>query len=299
MRAAFPAFFICCFVLALAGCADILPWPGFELPPGIFSYPEQIPATEVAEQVRCELANFIARDAAQGPKQLLDPNKGAQVQLKLTTDLQGYVQWLGVNLKGLGLSSVAELVTRTNNVPSLQLKAQGKSTNVSQIDFLIPQTIGTTIQYVDNKDAKKTPRLPDALQLPKVPCRPYDVPTTAKYLWFNMWLDDALGRYKTRIYKPDNYVPSVGNPYNVKFYDLVCQPKLTISTQFQLLFDVSAGTSVFHAVPIILPISGLNIDGSPDYIHYLQIAFTLKQDTGRAEVCKALQPGNAPSSVVP
>ena len=74
---------------------------------------------------------------------LLDPNGGAQVQLKLTTDLQGYVQWLGINLKGLGLSQLAELITKTNNVPSLQLKVQGKSTTVSQIDFVIPQTVKT------------------------------------------------------------------------------------------------------------------------------------------------------------
>ena len=212
MRVTFRAFYICCLVLALAGCADILPWPGFEAPPGIFSYPEQIPATEIAEQVRCELANFIVHDAAQGPKQLLDPNGGAQVQLKLTTDLQGYVQWLGINLKGLGLSEVAELVTKTNNIPSLQLKAQGKSTTVSQIDFVIPQTTRTEIKFVDKNGAAQTAKLPDALQLPKVPCRPYDVPAAAKYLWFNMWLYDALGRYATRIYKADNYVPSAGNP---------------------------------------------------------------------------------------
>jgi hypothetical protein len=95
-------------------------------------------------------------------------------------------------------------------------------------------------------------------------------------------------------------VPSAGNPSNLKFYDLVCQPKLTISTQFQLLFDVSAGTNVFNAFPIILPISGLNIDGSPDYTHYLQIAFTLKQaapNTLKAQACKALQPQNAPAAV--
>jgi hypothetical protein len=314
MRVTFHAFYICCLVLALAGCADILPWPGFESPPGIFSYPEQIPATEVAEQVRCELASYIQHDGMDPDTgkpivdpytrkptgRLLDPDKGAQVQLKLTTDLQGYVQWLGINLNGLGLSEVAALVTKTNNNPSLQLKAQGKSTTVSQIDFVIPQTLGEDIK---NLQSTKPPRilLPKNLQLPNAPCRPNpnNLPQVAKYLWFDMWLEDALGRYAKRIYKADNLVVGAGNPYNAKFYNLVCQPNLTISTQFQLLFDVSAGTNVFNAFPIILPISGLNIDGSPDYTHYLQIAFTLKQpdDPETSAACKALQPQNAPAAV--
>jgi len=130
---------VCGLSLASFGCADTLPWPGFESKPAIFSYTEQIPATEVAEQVRCELAQFVQQDAG-SPSPLLDENGGAQVQLKLTTDLQGYVQWLGVNLKGIGLDALATLVSKNNNVPSLQVKAQGKSTTVSQIDFIIPQT---------------------------------------------------------------------------------------------------------------------------------------------------------------
>jgi hypothetical protein len=290
MRVTFHAFYICCFVLVLSGCADILPWPGFESHPGIFSYPEQIPATEIAEQVRCELANFIQHDGVNSPR-LLDPNGGAQVQLKLTTDLQGYVQWLGINLKGLGLSELAQLVTKTNNNPSLQLKAQGKSTIVSQVDFVIPQTSQGYIQ--------KTIKLPPYLRL-QAGCNPTTLQTSLKYGWFNLWLDDSLKRYTVRIYKADNLVPAAGNPQNKIFFDLVCRPKLTISTQFQLLFDVSAGTNLFNAFPIILPISGLNIDGSPDYTHYLQIAFTLKQsdDPDVSKACKALQPQNAPPGVL-
>jgi hypothetical protein len=298
MRVTFRAFHICYFVLVLSGCADILPWPGFESRPAIFSYPEQIPATEIAEQVRCELANFIEHDGADRTARLLDPDKGAQVQLKLTTDLQGSVQWLGINLKGLGLNELAELVTKTNNSPSLQLKAQGKSTTVSQIDFVLPQTSKTSILYLNPKTNKQEPRtLPENLRLPKGGCWPTTPQEAAKYAWFNMWLDDALRRYTIRIYKADNLVPSAGNPNNLKFYDLVCQPKLTISTQFQLLFDVSAGTNIFNAFPIILPISGLNIDASPDYTHYLQIAFTLKQSKADSEACAALQPQNAPAAV--
>jgi hypothetical protein len=167
MRITFRVLHVCCFLLLLAGCADILPWPGFESQPPVFSYPEQIPATEVAEQVRCELANFIARDGTQGLPRLLDPTKGAQVQLKLTTDLQGYVQWLGINLNGLGLSELAAIVSKTNNSPSLQLKAQGKSTTVSQIDFVIPQSSSPALP---KKSATATGMRP----IPKPSNTPFD-----------------------------------------------------------------------------------------------------------------------------
>jgi hypothetical protein len=80
MRVAFRAFYICCFVLVLSGCADLLPWPGFESHPAIFSYPEQTPATEVAEQVRCELARFVQYETDPKIKHetppLLDPYGG-------------------------------------------------------------------------------------------------------------------------------------------------------------------------------------------------------------------------------
>jgi hypothetical protein len=137
------AYVIFCLIFVLSGCADILPWPGFESTPAAMSYAEQIPASAVAEQVRCELADFVATDA--GAQQLLDPNGGAAVQLKLTTDLQGSVTFLGINLSGLGLGALAQLVSKSNNIPSLQLKAQGKSTVASQIDFVLPQTIGGTV----------------------------------------------------------------------------------------------------------------------------------------------------------
>jgi hypothetical protein len=140
-------FLAACLVLPQVNCAaDILPWPGFESQPEIFSYAEQLPAAEVDEQVRCELAEFLRNEhqlqenEPDERKLFLDPNKGAQVQLKLTTDLQGSVTYLGINLASLGLGAIASLVTTANNTPSLQLKAQGKTTQTSQVDFVIPQT---------------------------------------------------------------------------------------------------------------------------------------------------------------
>ena len=149
------ALLVVCLAATQVGCTDILWWPGFESPPGIPNYPEQIQAPEVAQQVRCELAQFLREEAEaekndpKGPTSVpgdfLNSNKGAQVQLKLTTDLQGSASYLGINLKSLGLGAVANLITTTNNVPTLQLKAQGKSTQTSQVDFVVPQTVGDSV----------------------------------------------------------------------------------------------------------------------------------------------------------
>jgi hypothetical protein len=303
---------VACLALVQAGCADILPWPGFESHPGIFSYTEQLPAAEVAEQVRCELAEFLREeerahetDRKEGPF-FLDPNKGAQIQLKLTTDLQGSVSYLGINLKGLGLNEIAALVTPANNNPSLQLKAQGKSTQISQADFIIPQTTDNTVWAV--KGEKVLSRtLPRKLMLPdEAECSHGDAKRFLEYVWFRLWLSDALKRYKERL-GAQGYGPGE------TFADRVCQPKLTITTQFQLLFDVSAGTNILQAVPIILPISGLNIDASPDYTHSIQIIFALRprgkykangiepishtETQERIDACQALQSSNPPAAV--
>jgi hypothetical protein len=264
------ASLLACVVMSLQGCADILPWPAFESLPGQTSYVEQIPVSAVATQVKCELHDFVVEDASSG-EPILDPDKGASVQLKLTTDLQGSVTYLGINLSKLGLSSLAEVVNVSNKVPSLQLKAQGKSTSVSQIDFVVPQTA----------DKTKPLRLK--------PCSDNVGPQTLKYTWLYLRLKDALDRYKERLNERE------GDAHT--FYYNACQPKLTISTQFQLLFDVSAGANPLAFTPILLPISGLNIDASPDYTHYLQIAFALKETKGNVARCKTIEPPPTPPSI--
>ncbi len=317
---AFRSFAIICLAVTQAGCADILPWPGFESHPGVFSYTEQIPASEVAEQVRCELAEFIRDEERRLDNnkselaRFLDPNRGAQVQLKLTTDVQGSVSYLGVNLKTLGLTSLASLVTTNNNAPSLQLKAQGKSTQTSQVDFILPQTTSDFIyssppSALPGVKPPKWQKLPLGLRLPTLQecSRGGPAKQLLQYTWFRLWLSAALQRYKDRLGE-EGY-----GGISTAFVDRVCQPKLTVTTQFQLLFDISAGTNILQLVPIILPISGANVDVSPDYTHYLQIIFSLRphgkfeadgvtpfhgdKDTqARIDACQALQGTNPPSS---
>jgi hypothetical protein len=326
----FRALLAACLIVAQAGCADILGWPGFESPPGIPNYPEQIPAAEVAQQVRCELAQFLREEAKAEddnstgahsvPGRFLDPDKGAQVQLKLTTDLQGSVSYLGINLKSLGLGAVSNLITTSNNVPTLQLKAQGKSTQTSQVDFVVPQTLRYFVKkkaaddgqpdllpwlskplpppkYIKDTIGRRHKLKPDQvglsenLQLPtEADCYPGTAKRFIEYNWFRLWLANALNSYKK------NFIERGYQVSGVTFSDRVCQPKLTISTQFQLLFDISAGTNIFQSVPIILPISGVNLDASPDYTHFVQIIFSLRPDPNRVDACAALQPSSSAST---
>lgn len=336
----FRALLAACLVVTQAGCADILLWPGFDSPLGIPNYPEQIPAAEVAQQVRCELAQFLREETVR--PRFLDSDKGAQIQLKLTTDLQGSASYLGINLKSLGLGALANSITTSNNVPTLQLKAQGKSTQTSQVDFVVPQTTGDSVakkkaaedgqqNYLlsklpkEIKDAKdgdqqlyilqkvaKPPEQPkkekdsdgtihtiepgrvflsENLRLPtKEDCDHGSPKRFLEYNWFRLWLANAISRYEKNFNERGYQVSGM------TFADRVCEPKLTISTQFQLLFDISAGTNVFQSIPIILPISGVNLDASPDYTHFIQIIFSLRPDPKRRDACTALQPSSSAST---
>jgi hypothetical protein len=72
----------------------------------------------------------------------LDPTKLASLSLKLQVDETGNLTWVGIDLKKLGLSSIANEITVVNNIPSLQAKGQLKSTISSQVDLSVPQAIG-------------------------------------------------------------------------------------------------------------------------------------------------------------
>jgi hypothetical protein len=209
-----------------------------------------------------------------------------------TTDLQGNVTYLGVNLSKFGLSSLAELVTKNNSIPSLQLKGQGKSTVTSQVDFVIPQTDQDAIllnrpkMRSSNFAGLVAPPPPGPIPLNQLKLRPCI--KSVKYYWLYLRLREALDRYKGKLYAPEGTSGT--------FYTDVCQPKLTISTQFQLLFDVSAGVNPFiFANPIILPISGLNVDASPDYTHFLQIVFSIRENEDNKPACTNLKPTITPS----
>jgi hypothetical protein len=254
-----------CFCTGLAGCSgdyrtgDWLWWPGFN--PITAGYTYQIPVHDVAFEVQCEIYKFLNEEPDKA-RPLLAKDKGAGVSLNLQTDLSGSVQYVGVNLEKLGLNSLAELVTQTNKTPSLQAKASGKATVSAQVDFTVQQT--------------KNPNF-----LAK--CDKWLAPENAfKHAYLQLWLDDWLFKYK---------------PYQAWFYNdenFICGQKVTLKSQFLIGVDVSAGVNSFMAPPIILPISGFNVDANPDFTHYVQITLGLSDppDIKNKPWCNAQQPTN-------
>lgn len=311
--------------VCLTGCApgdhvgDWLWWPGFN--PISTAYIDQVPVHDVALEVQCEIYDFLEDGDKQTKNRLLDPKKGAGVVLILQTDLSGSVQYVGVNLSKLGFPNLAELVTATNKVPSLQAKGTGKTTISAEVDFTILQTdtkpspgqetlpnmvlkkddVDKQYDYVNatfNPDPKKKGAfLPTTVASdPKKnwfpPVSEIKSKCKAPYSWENLrrkylylWLDNWLTQYKGYLDKKTKDEP------------WVCNTKVTLKSAFQIVVDVSAGVNAFMVPPIILPISGFNVDGSPDWQHSIAITFALQDagPEGHSNYCSGLQ-GAQPST---
>ena len=298
------------FCVSLPGCGtDLLWWPGFN-PIGT-AYVDTIPVRSVATEVQCEIYKFLDAESDRKELPLLDASKGATVSLILQTDLSGSVQYVGVDLSKLGLPDLATLVSASNKAPTLQAKATGKTTISAEVDFVVAQS------RTGPKDvASKTP--PAALikqsdmgssyqNASFVPVKPgvfqaqpaASPPPTKSYFptahcerqnpllhaYLQFWLDDWLSRYK------------IAHATYIEDDPFVCDTKVTLKSQFQIVVDVSAGVNAFSTPPIILPISGFNVDASPDYSHTLQVSFALKDnDPKHAAYCSGLQ-GSQPAQV--
>jgi hypothetical protein len=246
------------FCTTLASCSgdyrtgDWLWWPGFNKITAGYTY--QIPVHDVAFEVQCEIYKFLEEEPDKDHP-LLAKNKGAGVSLQLQTDLSGSVQYVGINLDKLGLNSLGELVTQTNKNPSLQAKGSGKATVSAQVDFAVAQQ-------------EKKGFLAN--------CNKWLAPDNAfKHAYLQLWLDEWLSRYK---------------PYQAWFYndeEFICGQKITLKSQFLIGVDVSAGVNAFMTPPIILPISGFNVDANPDFTHSIQVTFALADPpVQRQSYCK-------------
>jgi hypothetical protein len=297
---------------SLSGCgADLLWWPGFN-PIGA-SYVNTIPVQSIATEVQCEIFDFIQNEnpkPGKEPSSLLDPTKGATVSLTLQTDLTGSVQYVGVNLAKIGFADLATVITATNAVPTLQAKGTGHSTLSAEVDFVVAQSnqqqivaskppASTLIKQSDMKTpyqmasfeqiAGTNPPVFNPVPQPVAkPIPPYFPTANCKnrnlvaraylQLWLKEWLDKFKKSEETNL-------------------DFVCNTKVTLHSTFQIAVDVSAGVNPLLVSPIILPVSGINLDANPAYQHSLQISFALKDPNERhATYCSGLQ-GSQPAQI--
>jgi hypothetical protein len=304
-----------CLCASLVGCAegdhvgDWLWWPS--LTPITSAYIDQVPVHDVALEVQCEIYQFLGDKENAG---LLDPNKGAGVVLTLQTDLSGSVQYTGIDLSKLGFPSLAELVAASNKLPTLQAKGTGSTTVSAEVDFTVAQSKAVPrdwnkksqdpqmiIKVSDEsgpwenaKFSAPSPKKSDLAATPIPPpqaskanfqtadCSSHNRPWYAWYL--KLSLDDWLKRYSS-------YAQS-----DLRNEPFVCGTKVTLKSSFKILMDVSAGVNAFMTPPIILPISGFNVDASPDYTHSIAVTFALKDNANNGAYCAKIGAGAQPST---
>jgi hypothetical protein len=219
--------------LGLSGCGFY--FPGFEGFLGLHSYIHDIPVSRITTELQCELRDFETEPKNAG---ILNQIQPAGISIKFQTDQSGTFQYVGINLKEVGIGGIANLIAVSNKASSLQAKIQAKTTTSSQLDLTIPQS---------------------EVELAKIDCGP------DRRLFANLslasWLDrffDNLGR--------DQY-----NTANV------CLSKITLSTQIVFILDVSAGVNPLFGPAFILPVTAETFDINPSATQNLQIALALQK----------------------
>jgi hypothetical protein len=217
-------------------------------------------------------------------KDVLDPEQPAAVTISFSTDQTGTVQYVGIDLKQLGLKPLADLISSSGKAPSLQAKLQIKGSASSQLDLAIPQTVGPVTvkaKYVVDPDTGKIKLSPPVkikgLGLVKN-CDP------AHRLLASLSLQSWLIRFFDKLARDHDNT------------EAVCMSKITLKTSFVLAFDVSAGVNPLGAA-FILPVNGETLDFNPSATQNLQIAFNLKKHKDQ-NLCTNL-PNTQPNRVIP
>jgi len=269
---------VLCGTLQLAACGYF--FPGFEGPFGIHSYIHDVPVSRIATELQCELRDFLSEPQN---ADVLDPQQAAGVTVSLQSDQSGTFQYIGIDLKKVGLEPVASVISATSKTPSLQAKIQAKGAVSSQIDMSIPQTIKTIKvkpkHVVDPDTGGIVLSKPAIIKgLASINCDP------SRGLLAPLSLSSWLNKFFAKMAKShDNTEP-------------VCMTKVTLKTSFVFLFDISAGVNPLIGTAFILPVSGESFDFSPSVTQSLQIALALKRYNDR-DLCTKI-PETQPHRVI-
>jgi hypothetical protein len=137
---------------AVSGCA--MGFPGFTefWADNIYHYQ----VGEVVEQVRCEVKSFLGAQRKYFEKKKdkteeFFASDDVGVKLTLTTDVSGTVNYTGIDLHKLGLTSVAQLISLNKDIPNLGAKLQGKGTITATVDIAKLNFTGESCHDTFNK----------------------------------------------------------------------------------------------------------------------------------------------------
>jgi hypothetical protein len=239
----------------------------------------------VMNEVQCELQDFIHDNPY-----ALDPDKAGTVSIVFQTDVTGNVTYLGIDLSKTALQPLAQLVALQNKAPSLQAKAQEKSTSIWQIDFGISQNDGRP------ERPGKTPPRKLAFAVPsKSDC---DNPAKRYLPGFRLHIDEWL----TKLFRNlDDPPTQEGQPIPIHNSDIAfaCLKTITMKTTFQIFVDVSGGAATPIVGAAIIPISGLNFDYNPSFTHTLSLALATKSDAKGKTPCNIASDSKGPPFAAP
>jgi hypothetical protein len=175
------------------------------------------------------------------------------VHLALATDTSGYVNFTGVNVAEVGLTSLASFITTQSKVPTLAAKATGKRTRTVTVNF--------TISPKPLKTEKKNAATGQTYNCDKFTL--FNNPATRLYV--KEWLDD----YFYRINWDYKHKP-IPNQLKIQSVEL--------SSAIYLAVDISGGATpnvLGNGSTFILPVNGLSLDYSPDYSHKIDLTLNV------------------------
>jgi hypothetical protein len=149
----------------VSGCAlstDVL--PSFDGPFAYGSVTKYVNIIDVEHQVQCEIRDFLTDSKTTYPingiyvssanisNNLLAFDQPATVTLTLQTDLTGKATATGINLNKLGLQFIANEITLSSKVPSLQANFSAKGTVSAAPVVVFPQTNRDVWQFYTKGD---------------------------------------------------------------------------------------------------------------------------------------------------
>jgi hypothetical protein len=253
------ALLACTLALAASACVLLAPFEGIlSSRPWIYN----LPVSAVTAQVQCELKEFLVENSYV----FLDPNQSALLKLTLKTDLGGSVSYVGIDLKSIGFSGLAEIIAIQNKAPSLQVRGQMKSSSSALYELAIAQTLGERDPVFKRRPDKKK----QITGLKEVNCEA----NRDHGLILSLRLKDWIKKFFENIQNDRTNSNAAA-----------CLNKITLKTEFQVAASIGAGINPFPGTVFILPIAGFNFDVNPALTHTLEISFTLKKFPDIATLC--------------
>jgi hypothetical protein len=219
-------------------------FPTFNRGPITGDYIYDIPVDLVVRQVKCEFGAFLRHWKTEYEKRTgrkgvnIDLNKDRSVitTLTLKTTSNASVGYTGIDLKRIGLSNLATVISSKSNSPSLGVDASGQSTVSVDIKLALSQK-------------------PEDLKV-KGECFSGPLDPLMHKLFLQEWLTSffiTLNESKEIASKELN--------------------SLTLTTDFQFVVNISTGFAPIFGPTYILPISGENAGWKNSYTHTLKLEF--------------------------